>query len=255
MLCTAIRKLGPAPFLILLCSCGQYLYIPNAQNVPLFREKGEVRATAIKSNIGTAPISSLPSAILYTALDESTGVEFQGAYSLSDRWGVMGNAAFFGGDEQRGGIWELGGGYHTSLGTHFVAELYAGFGIGNVRYRGGRTTPLRAFFQPDFGFTSRNFEAILSLRMCQLWYRGTEYYVQYPVNHSPDPKDLVPGSGRLLIEPAITLRFGPRSAKLQVQWCSVRNLGKPFRMADQTFSVGFNLNINNSFGRHSRNQK
>lgn len=57
---------------VLLSSCSHYYYVPNVQNVPLFREKNEYR---ISGSYGFG--------------DESSCAEVQAAYSVSDKIGIM----------------------------------------------------------------------------------------------------------------------------------------------------------------------
>ena len=59
---------------VLVTGCTQYYYVPNIQNVPLFREKNEYRAT-----------------VAIGAGDESSCTEIQTAYSVTDNIGVMAN--------------------------------------------------------------------------------------------------------------------------------------------------------------------
>ena len=61
-------------FLVAMTSCTRYYYIQPSQNVPLFKEKNECRAT-----------------ISYGLGDEITTVDIQAAYSITDKFAVMTN--------------------------------------------------------------------------------------------------------------------------------------------------------------------
>lgn len=237
---------------VLLTSCGQYYYMANVTNVPLFREKGEACATVVKANAGLPAIQELPSAIGNTIVEQSNSIEIQAAYALTDHWAVMANGAYYTNDEDRAHLWEIGAGYHAWIARHFVAEAYAGVGIGRLllseEYGKVTEVPLtRGFLQPDIGYVSRNFEAALSVRVCPLWYNVPDQYM----GPFEDAVSLIPTSCRVLVEPALTLRFGLRMAKLQFQWCYSQNMGEEFDMVDQTFSAGLQFNINNAFKKRT----
>ena len=59
---------------VLFCSCSHYYYVPNSQNVPLFREKNEYRFSGTLAGV-----------------EESSSKELQAAYSVTDHIGVMAN--------------------------------------------------------------------------------------------------------------------------------------------------------------------
>ena len=69
-----MKKLNTATFLlsVLLSSCTHYYYVPNVQNVPLFREKNEFRLS------GACGFG-----------DYSKCAEFQVAFSLTDHIAMM----------------------------------------------------------------------------------------------------------------------------------------------------------------------
>ena len=70
-----IKKFTGAFILTLLfCCCSHYYYVPNVQNVPLFREKNQYRLSG-SYGLGT----------------ETKCLEFQGAYSITDKLGIMTN--------------------------------------------------------------------------------------------------------------------------------------------------------------------
>lgn len=241
---------------ILFSSCSHFFYMPNAVNVPLFREKGEVSAVvAMTSDAGDEdsgfPLDPLQQYHLFGSTPQpdagpKSTIELQAAYALTDHWAVMANGAFYRNGDDRGHLWEIGAGYHARISEHFVAETYAGAGMGRLDLKlysqPVMAFPLiRGFLQPDIGYVSRNFEAALSARVCPLWYTGL----------GEGPSSLVPTSCRVLVEPAITLRVGLRSAKFQLQYCYSKNTGEQFAMMDQIVSFGLQLNLNNAFKKRT----
>jgi hypothetical protein len=129
--------------LFVLASCSHSYYIPTTANVPLLKEKNEVRATL--SGGGGSDIST---------------VDFQAAYSVTNHVAVMTNfMSARGSDEDEnsrgnGSCFELGAGYFTALEEKGVFEVYGGFGFSNQRheYNSGGTADLsfrKFFLQPS----------------------------------------------------------------------------------------------------------
>jgi hypothetical protein len=223
-----------ATVLCLLSGCATY-YEPNAHNIPLFQEKGEVRVAA-GINEGSA------------GLGHTDGKDFQGAYAVTDHVGVMVNMFFTGntddlsGDTGKGRLVECGAGYYSPVTDHFVFETYGGAGLGRLTRSGtlGQTSvsARRVFLQPSLGYASRGFDAALSLRVCGLTYYGIP-------EHSVDDngrymaQELKAAGSSLLAEPALTLRAGWEPIKLQLQAGLSRNLTHPdFAQGDSYMSLG-----------------
>lgn len=239
----------------LLSSCTMEYYMPNQHNVPLFRERGEVRVVAAKANAGmiTEP-TQLPRAVFNTVVNPTPEHDLQVAVAVTDHIGVMANTAWFKMEgnslQAHGRILELGAGYFHKLGGHGVVEGYAGIGTlrsrhdyGSGRYAEARF--VRPFLQPIIGYASRNFDMALSTRLASLHCNTRD------TNNPFDPYDgqrVIPiGDSRLMIEPTALFRFGSRSLKLQFQFGYSFCRGGEFTRVDKTFGAGFQLNINNAF--------
>lgn len=241
----------------LLSSCTMESYMPNQHNVPLFRERGEVRVVAAKANAGMiSEPAQLPRATFLTVVDRAPEHDLQVAVAVADHIGVMANAAWFkmeGRSQQaRGRILELGAGYFHKLGGHGVLEGYAGVGVlrsrhdhGTGRYAEARF--VRPFVQPIIGYASRNFDMALSTRLAWLHCTSRDAYGTF------DPHEVqrvIPiGDARLLVEPMALFRFGSRSLKLQLQFGYSLCQGEEFSRVEKTFGAGFQVNINNAFRR------
>jgi hypothetical protein len=251
----AARLLPWSLLAVLLTGCGSYHYMPNTHNVPLFHEKGEVRAMIGRSVVGSPPpqylLQTMGSMILYN----QPGFELQGAYALTGHVGLMANGfSVHNGSDLKARFAEAGAGWFTELGDHVVVEAYATAGMGVIREeldRGGSTriNLARACLQPGLGYSSRNFDLAFSLRITALSYGGYSGPLTDADGEEVGTALLDGQAPRVIMEPALTLRFGPRSAKMQVQWGWANNQGRPLDIVDQTFSLGLQLNINHHFKR------
>jgi hypothetical protein len=169
-------------------------YVPNVVNAPLLSNKGELQAG------------------IHTSV---SGFDPQLAYALSDHFGLMANGHFCHRKSAPGDAYhyyrrnfaELGGGYYTTFGSGRF-ETFAGIGHGKytsfdslaiVRpYYSGQA--LRYFIQPGIGVSSGVFDGSLSSRLTL-------------VHMYTDSLNKL-GS---FVDPVLSLRFGYRYVKLQLQ--------------------------------------
>lgn len=241
-----VQTLGLAVWATVLCllnGCATY-YKPNSQNVPLFQERGEVRAVVGANKGGPS-------------WGEAEGRDFQGAYAVTNHLGVMANMFFisdaddWSGDTGKGRLVECGVGYFSPLSGHWVFETYGGAGLGKLTRIGtfGRTSvsARRVFLQPSIGYASRGFDAALSLRMCGLTYSGIpEVPMDYEGEHMAQA--LRDARSSILVEPAFTIRAGWEYLKLQLQIGQSRNLTHPdFAQGDRYVSLGAYVTSKNSY--------
>lgn len=244
-----------ATIVFILSGCSHYYYSPNAHNVPLFKEKNEVRLN-IAASTG----------------DEFNGTELQAAYSPSNSIGVMANFINAHGGQQNGNgnygegtLAEAGVGYFIPLAENFVFEVYGGGGYGKMshRYELVNNAPtssymppnatadinmLRGFIQPNLGFATDYFDVAFSARMCLLHYSNIS--AANVANMSSDEQfNLNYINARpttYVVEPAITLRGGWKYIKVQTQFIAVSRMNKNYPM--NTFAV--NLGMYMSFAPH-----
>lgn len=217
---TLLKIIGCLILPVLLNACVTCTYAPNAQNVPLFKEKND-------ANVSTAFRFGLL----------AIGCDLQGAYAITDHLGVMANYSYFTGRESTGvygdeysdsyksHLGEFGLGYYLPFKNKMVFETYAGFGrnkISQKYYVNYGTTTLSLgsssyFIQPAIGFYHKNIEFAISTRFkivnfnkgqFDTWLgqdpNGNSYYGQ--ANHVA-----------FLVEPAFTFRGGGEHVKFQVQ--------------------------------------
>lgn len=232
-----------ASLALLTTGCSHSYYVPNVQNVPVFRQAGD-------NNFLVSTGSSMD--------DGGTMLDLQGAYALTNNIALTGEYFYhekFTSDEEvqsiedatdfsKGSMFEIGGGYYQPVGKIGSFSLIGGYGNGkqfhhynttsygpsnyweinsiletgtaNLRYH-------RTFLQPSIGLTTKIVDVAFSTRLS-----GMHYY---------DVNALVEGQGdeyntlnRLTwdsywwIEPALTLRLGYAPVKMQMQIMMIQPL-------------------------------
>jgi len=225
--------------LILLASCAPVYYAPNAHNVPLLTEKHEATVSAS-----------------YAILDDIgplVGTDLQLAIAVTDNVGIMANGMFtkalYDDNEIldaacKGQFFEMGGGYFRSLDENpksdIIFETYGGFGFGKYINTSDNTiwpssaSFQRFFVQPSMGIKSKYFEAAISFRLAGLNY--SKYEIRSGEPYLPMDQFT------WLFEPALTLRAGFKSVKVQWQVGISENLNNPNLLQSRVY-VGFSLLI------------
>jgi hypothetical protein len=216
-------------------ACTPKYYAPNTHNVPLLTHRGDFSAAGL--------------------VGDSRG-ELQGAYAVTDRVALMANGAFFDqaddeqGDGGRGGFLELGAGYVAPVGERFQIGVFGMFGGGDVENHfpstlddnPGTTGILEAKLsrfgvQPLVGFRSRYFEAAASARFVGLRYSNVTGSLMF--GGEDQVQRLRARSEHTLLEPAITVRGGFETVKLQLQlgW-SINRDGSSFPQEEAYLTAG-----------------
>jgi hypothetical protein len=220
--------------------CNPKYYAPNTHNVPLLKQKGN----------GIASFAA-----------GEARAELQAAYAVADHLGVMLNLASFKpknddeGDGGEGQLLEAGVGYFRPISESFVFEAYGLAGIGEVENHfpsSISTNPttsgkiesklFRVGGQSAIGFKSTYFDVAASARIAALNYHdisgslifGGEDQIEY----------LERQNNHILFEPALTVRGGYKSLKLQIQLGHSFNLShSDFQQDDGYFtvSIGYHL--------------
>ncbi|MGE7773932.1 hypothetical protein ACQKLP_04375 [Chitinophaga sp. NPDC101104] len=208
-----------------LFACNRNVYVPNQINVPLLKEKGEVKASVSLS-------------------------DWQAAYAVTDNFAIMANGQYIsrlltvegdGVDDDpivdpntRGGLIELGAGYTKALGVSkkAVFEVYGGYGYGGFRtleesylykpdsVRGYDDYRLRTkfhkfFIQPSFGLSHKVVEVAVSTRFSLVNFNNVS---SGSLTWDGDPNmrmDFQRLDGKLVgfMEPAATVRVGFKNIK------------------------------------------
>ncbi|MFM9985066.1 MAG: hypothetical protein ACKVOK_07510, partial [Flavobacteriales bacterium] len=216
--------------LIALSGCKHYYYAPTTQNVPLFKEKNEFRAT-ISSGGG----------------DETSTTDFQAAYSITNKFGVIANfMTAEGGDESsdnrgEGRYFEAGFGYYKPFYDYGVFEVFVGVGRGHQRhyyedtnygwnssttiYSGMAEMSLtRIFLQPSIGITLRGLDFAFTPAISRISFDRIVNKIDTSDQNYFSVNNLSLLRNSYLFEPGLTIRFGWKYVKLQLQYLSIQNL-------------------------------
>lgn len=216
------------------------------QNVPLFKEKNEIRATVSVSN-------------------------YQAAYSVSDHIGLMVNAQYKKPEwsltvgntkfnyESKKTLIEGGAGFFSPFGKSGMFEVYGGAGAGSVSFdrsfsdtSGGPSTVFnryyakttRFFVQPSVGLSHDNVDLAFSTRFVGLQFSDidTSGYTQFFLIEN-DLSEL----GKpfyMFLEPAVTLRAGWKYVKFHLQCLlSAKLNSEPLNYIPFSFNMGMHINI------------
>lgn len=221
--------------LLLICAtvigCGPVYYVPNTQNVPVMKNKGQ---TNLSIGLNTS--------------ESTDGFEFQGAYGLTDKFAIQLNTDWVNSSDETsngsGHLVEFGTGYYKNLSEHFVFETYGLLGFGSLKYEDNYDSPqeisakfIRIGLQPSISYSRKYFIASLSGRIANLNYNsvsGNYYDVDY----------LKANNSFWLIEPALTLQAGTENIKLQLQFQISENLTYPNFVQDYSvISLGLKVSL------------
>lgn len=223
---------------LFISSCTTQMYVANTVNAPLLKEKGEVQVSVTQSDI-------------------------QAALAVTDHIGIMANGFYKnykdGNYQHNGVLGELGVGYFKPLDNNFVFETFAGGGIAHIyqqkEFNGlnndvvlGKfnADAMKIFLQPDFGYRSKIFDAIISSRFSMVKYSNFSSQ-NYPTETLKDDyldNNNLTGPTFLFAEPALTCRVGYKYVKLQGQVGLTINLtGDNIKHASNFSSLGIIIDI------------
>ena len=254
-----IKKFTATSFLaVIFCSCSHYYYVPNVQNVPLFREKNEYRLSG-SYGLGT----------------ETSCLEVQGAYSITGNLGIMSNFISARGIENsedswgKGTYFEAAIGYYKPLQKSGVFEIYGGAGWSNQShlYRNTINDPgnpaynninggtseesfIKVFIQPSIGMTFNGFDFAFSTRFNTLSFFNIENQINKTLNEYNFEKlsAISQTKNYLFLEPALTIRGGWKYLKVQLQGSTGSYLNNDHYPFDPyNISVGLNVTVAKRF--------
>ncbi len=224
---------------VFLVGCTHYYYVPNVQNIPLFRDKNELQ---LSGEVGSAT-DKTP----LWGKGDTRCMDLQAAYSLSTRIGfqlnymslryennVSGNA--LDDNSMSGNYYESALGYFNPIGKHGVFELYGGIGLSDQHHVYANsynnltgTADLnftKLFLQPALGLTYSSFDIALSSRIYTLRYNNIDASNNDIANY--ENFNSIQGTDHVFIEPAFTIRTGWRVVKVQFQYVYVNKLNPPY---------------------------
>lgn len=253
---------GFLPALLVCCllttafsGCRQ-LYVANNQNVPMFRDTGELRANIGANNwqIAYAPFKRVGVMLngqwnegLWTgnALTDSVNGGF-GEFNEIERLLIEGGA----------GIWQ-------PLPGNGSFETYAGFGVGTIDVRSNNwvlngTPPRfsanisRWFVQPSISTTADYWDLGFSTRLSGVRYGNVDTVGVTPSILEAESLANIDAKNHLFLEPAVTARFGYRWVKLHGQLGFVAPLSRaPISYRQILFTIGINVHLAERFEKNA----
>lgn len=226
-------------FLAFLSSCTTNTYVTNTVNVPLLKEKGEVKINVDQNDA-------------------------QLAIGVGKHWGVMANGFYkkFESNNNyvhQGAMGEVGFGYYKPYKNNLVFEAYTGLGMGTVEKKQSYTNPenslywaswnaqgAKAFIQPSIGYCSKYFDLAFTPKMSFVKYTHFNSFAYTDAQLSEDYLDnhrLTDGV-YMFGEPAFTVRVGYKFVKVQGQYGLTMNLSPNKIKYNPSFgSVGLVIDI------------
>lgn len=232
--------------MMVLTGC-KVMYIPNVENVPLLKEKMEFRGNFGLQNyqVAFAPTNHL-------------GI-MSNAYVRKRDWEPsMGDSSTYKYKYSTSNtLVEAGSGYFTKLGEDGIFESYAGGGGGSmffdwttfkndsqIAHRQFKTNYTKVFIQPAIGLSMNNIDFAFSVRWTGIKF-STSDTLRY-TNLALENMQINDLSKPFysFIEPALTLRFGFKYVKFQMQTLLSLKTNKdplfyfPFT---QTFTLHINI--------------
>jgi hypothetical protein len=238
--------------IITFSSCSHYYYVPNSANIPLLKEKNDMRISAG-----------------YSGGETFEGADIQFAYAVSPSIGIMANGLFGGKTEEdaygakqsgKGSFGEVGIGYYKPFSPKklFVFEVYGGAGTGVTNHEYGNSNATakvgatKFFIQPSIGYTSKKgrFEFAMASRFSGVnlkvkeefnvphdadnysdYYTGLEYVRQHPFS--------------MMWEPSFRISVGSKDVKFYFSYTHSFNLTNSL-LAQELYnaSIGMRLTVN-----------
>ena len=220
-------------------SCTTKMYVSNATNVPLLKQKGEVHVNITQNDLQAA-----------VAFAHNFGVMANGFYAdykAPDnyrQYGMLGEAAI---------------GYYSPLKSNLIFESYVGAGAGNIHkqqtftdsYNNSytasyNTNATKLFIQPDIGYKTKFFDAIFSTRISGVKYSkfSSQNYSEQQLENDYLDGNKLTGPFFVFAEPAVTLRGGYKFVKIQLQYgLTINTTPHDIRQANNFSSLGIVINI------------
>ena len=226
---------------LLFSACNTTMYVSNAVNAPLLREKGEVKVNATSNDLQVA-----------VAAGNNFGIMANGYYN---KYKASNNY------EHSGGYGELGLGFFTNTedDNRFFFEAYGGGGVGSIYKQETYTDQNdvshnasfhaqagKIFLQPNFAYSNAFLDVILTPRFSFVKYTGFSQsnYTEEKLREDYLDKDNLTGPVFMFAEPALTVRGGYKYIKLQAQYGLTLNLtGSNIRHPSSFSSLGIVIDI------------
>lgn len=249
-----MKKCNIIPILLLLVAailngCSPVMYSTVGQNVPMFKEKGELTVNAAYAEVYGQDYTN------------GNGLGIQAAYAISDKWAAMGSYYNFDNLEDpgedgwntHGSYFEFGGGYYGAISKKFRYEVFGGLGYGSISNKkmamdNVDVSFLKPFIQPSAGFVTRYFDFIFTPRVSFITYTSHSCNIMDKNLEMQANTFCEENKNTLAIEPGFTMRIGADPVKLQLQFNRTSfnpNTEEIFPVNRDYFSVGLHILISN----------
>ena len=194
-----------------------------------------------------------------SAGQQAAAMEASAAVSVTNHFAIQGNFSFWMAiDQSLGQLYEIAPGFYTPVGQNFVFETYAGIGQGYSFYPLEAINPIftevievnfdRYFIQPAIGYTTNNFDIAFSSRLCMVDYYHNKPYawgLEYDSEIIYEKVDQF-----FTVDPALTIRFGFKNFKFQLQGMYLFPLQKKYASSFFYDQVNVNLGCQINLGGH-----
>lgn len=200
--------------MVYISSCSPVPYGNVGQNVPMLKNKGEVSVTANYANT-----------------DDANGLGIQGAVAVDSSLALM--TSFYSLKNNRNTDWkgsgkyfELGAGKYGLMGrSKFVFDVFGGVGFGGIKNNSGTGSALdlnfvKPFVQGSIGLSGKWIEVALTSRFALPVYTNYKNSLTDSSQHAQIAAYYEENKSRFVFEPGITFRFGYKSVKANLSFCT-----------------------------------
>ncbi|MFZ4399589.1 MAG: hypothetical protein ACOYO1_06120 [Bacteroidales bacterium] len=238
-----MKRIISISLIFLFTGCGSvHYYWPTMQNVPLFKEKNE-----IKTSFGYSDYGEL------NDFGYLGGRCVDAAYSITDHIACQ----FVSGSKNNkvnsrdayAEVIELSAGYYLRYREHLAFETFGGYSYGMVlgddEFNKTKANFNRIFIQPSIGFASDYLDIAFTPRFAKVDYTIKENTVY----HLSPQNDIIINMDKhsyYFFEPGITIRFGFKYVKFQYQYVAVQKLNKEelmFASSVNSISIQFTMPV------------
>lgn len=213
----------PLLALTILVSCSPLMYTSIGQNVPLFKEKGEVML-----NAGYSSTLGHDRGLGVFGSDISEGVHFQAAVAVSNHISI--SSSFYSLKESGSEVEGSGNYIEVGIGqykhwdkTNFIAEIFTGIGLGSIRNKIGTESVdinyTKPYIQPSIGYSNPYFSAAFTPRIALVTFTNHMNTLTDQGYHLLVENFFDTAGDKLVLEPGFTIRAGLKRVKFQYQWC------------------------------------
>lgn len=228
---------------ILTLGCGPEYYVPNSQNIPIMKSKGQTNL-----GIGYNESEYTRGFELQTAhaITNHIALQFNGDWVKNGKKGYLGDAS----DDLKttGRMLEVGAGYFKDIAPNFTFETYGLLGFGKIELENNTSGTNnfsvkfnRVGIQPSLSYSRKRFSTSLSSRIVHLKYKDISANGNL---EGFDPNHLKTNNAYWLLEPALTIQVGSENLKFQLQYVYSHNLTNPsFEQEPDIISLGIKLRI------------